>query len=622
MLYTGIEKVLVQGIGFAQGVVLARLLKPEDFGLAAMLGIFLGVGTALAESGLGMAYVVYGRNSRRVFWWNVGIGAAIYAVLAALAPFIAAFYGEPVLKPLLWVMGLGMVLNAASVLGSARLQRERRFGALSSVNVVTTLAAFLAAVALALCGWGVWAIAWVGVVAATIRLAFLAAAKTLDFSSDDGGDFGKMLGYGLKLTLSGLIHTAYVNSYNLVVGKMFSPATVGLFSRGQRWSALPMEVVNESIGRIALPDIVQYRISARRCILLNALILWPMLVVLWLFADVIVGFVLGAAWMECVPYLRILLVGVFFTPVSNISLQYIRARGRSDLVLLTDAIKKPIQFAALVVAVWMVSSGSCAMGVLALCWAKVAGDVAEASSDFFVAWRLRRRTERMWSRLVRLADLPIGTELRRMHERRALDRIFEGRNVAVVGNGPSETGKGLGAEVDGHDIVVRINNYRTEGYEADYGSKVDVWMKGGAADISHGLRGPGIKAVLYGDDIVEYGMLEQFSNFPGDELKKGLTVDYVDSAETSALAEAMGAVPSSGAKLIERLRRVRGAIVDVYGFAFLEPDASDNNDGFVHYANDVTPEEARYQMASGRHDVNKETEYLRKLFNGRRLKCC
>jgi len=147
-------------------------------------------------------------------------------------------------------------------------------------------------------------------------------------------------------------------------------------------------------------------------------------------------------------------------------------------------------------------------------------------------------------------------------------------------------------------------------------------MKGGAADISHGLRGPGIKAVLYGDDIVEYGMLEQFSNFPGDELKKRLTVDYVDSAETSALAEAMGAVPSSGAKLIERLRRVRGAIVDVYGFAFLEPDASDNNDGFVHYANDVTPEEARYQMASGRHDVNKETEYLRKLFNGRRLKCC
>ena len=96
MLYTGLEKILVQGIGFAQGVILARLLKPGDFGLAAMLGIFLGVGTALAESGLGMAYVVYGRNSKRVFWWNVGIGAAIYAILALLAPVVASFYGEPV----------------------------------------------------------------------------------------------------------------------------------------------------------------------------------------------------------------------------------------------------------------------------------------------------------------------------------------------------------------------------------------------------------------------------------------------------------------------------------------------------------------------------------------------
>ena len=385
MLWTGLEKILVQGIGFAQGVVLARLLKPEDFGLAAMLGIFLGVGSALAESGLGMAYVVYGRNSRRVFWWNVGIGAAIYAVLAALAPFIANFYGEPVLKPLLWVMGLGMVLNAASVLGSARLQRERRFGALSSVNVVTTLAAFLAAVALALCGWGVWAIAWMGVIGAVLRLAALAATRSLKFATDDDGDFRKMLGYGLKLTLSGLIHTVYTNAYNLVVGKMFSPAAVGLFSRGMRWAALPTEVVDDSVGRVALPDMAQGVRSARHYMLLNALLLLPMLVLLWLFADVVVGFVLGAAWLGCVPYIRILLVGVLFAPVTNIALQYIRAKGRSDLVLVTDAIKKPVQIGLLAAGAFMVYAGLGGQGVLMLCWTKAVGDIVEAATDFAVA---------------------------------------------------------------------------------------------------------------------------------------------------------------------------------------------------------------------------------------------
>ena len=398
MLYTGIEKVLVQGIGFAQGVVLARLLKPEDFGLAAMLGIFLGVGSAMAESGLGMAYVVYGRNSRRVFWWNVGIGAAIYAVLAALAPFIAAFYGEPVLKPLLWVMGLGMVLNAASVLGNARLQRDRRFGMFSSVNVTTTLVAFLAAVALALFGWGVWAIAWMGVVGAVLRLAVFAATKTLHFDSDDDGDFRKMLGYGLKLTLSGLIHTAYMNSYNLIVGKMFSPAAVGLFSRGQRWASLPTDVVNDAVGRVALPDMAQGQKGAAVYLLLNAVLLWPMLALLWLFSDAVVGFVLGQGWLECVPYIRVLLVGVLFTPITNISLQYIRAKGRGDLVLVTDAIKKPIQIGLLVAGAFLLSIGWGGQGVLLLCWVKVASDIVEAATDMAVAFRLRYSDAPKWKK--------------------------------------------------------------------------------------------------------------------------------------------------------------------------------------------------------------------------------
>lgn len=386
----------MQCIGFAQGVILARLLQPGDFGLAAMLGIFLGVGSALAESGLGMAYVVYGHNSRRVFWWNVGIGAVIYAVLAAFAPVIAAFYGEPVLKPLLWVMGLGVVLNSACVLGNARLQRERRFGQLSAINVVTTLVAFIAAVAFALSGYGVWAISWMGVVGAILRLVALASVKMMTFASDDDGDFRKMLGYGLKLTLSGLIHTAYLNAYNLIVGKMFSPAAVGLFSRGMRWAALPTEVVNDSVGRVALPDMAQGVKRARVYLMLNTLLLWPMLVILWLFADAVVSFVLGSAWLECILYIRILLVGVLFTPVTNISLQYIRAKGRSDLVLVTDAIKKPIQIGLLVVGAWMLSVGLNGQGVLLLCWTKVAGDVVEAITDLVVAIWLRCSNVHNW----------------------------------------------------------------------------------------------------------------------------------------------------------------------------------------------------------------------------------
>lgn len=616
MLYTGLEKILVQGIGFAQGVILARLLKPGDFGLAAMLGIFLGVGTALAESGLGMAYVVYGRNSRRVFWWNVGIGAAIYLTLALSAPFIAKFYGEPVLKPLLCVMGLGVVLNAASVLGNARLQRERRFGLLSSVNVATTLVAFLAAVVLALLGWGVWAIAWMGVVGALLRLAALAATRSLKFATDDDGDFRKMLGYGLKLTLSGLIHTAYMNSYNLIVGRMFSPAAVGLFSRGQRWASLPREAVNETVSRVSLPDMAQGLVSARRYILLNLALLCPALAVLWAFADVAVAFVLGDAWLGCVPYVRIMIVGVAFSPLANVSSQYLKAKGRSDLMLAADAVRKPLQFAFLAGCVWAMARGAWTDGVLPLCWTKVACDAVDAVVCFAVAWRLRWRMEEV--RLVR--DMPFGAELRRRHESGELDRFLEGRTIAVVGNGPCDSGKGLGAEIDAHDVVVRFNNYRIEGFERDYGSRVDVWVKCGAEDVDHAMRHPGIRAVLYTRDIMDSGILARFARYPEEEMKDRI-VDYLDEDEMRVTVSRMRSYPTSGAFFINRLSRLKDVTVDVYGFAFLEgPDNPSAGSFLTHYSNDVSPDVARRRDVFTKHDVDVESAYLRTLFDGRRMK--
>ena len=619
IMWTGIEKILVQCIGLAQGMTLARLLSPGDFGLAAMLDIFLGVGASLAESGLCTAYVVYGANARKVFAWNVGLAVAIYVVLALAAPAIAAFYGHPILKPLLWLMGAGIVLNAACVVGNARLQRERRFGEFSGINVASCLFAFAVAVLLAFAGMGVWTIAWMGIAGAALRIVVFSAKRILvSRDAPDDGSFGKMLRYGWKLTLSGLIHTIYLNAYQLVVGKVFSPVAVGFFTRGQRLAVLPVEVVNDSVGRIALPDLAGGHVSARRYLTANALILWPVVAATFFFADWIVGFVLGENWLGCVPYLKILLVGVLFTPMTNISLQYIRAKGRSDLVLVTDAIKKPIQFALLAGGVWLVVTRGLQDGVVALCWVKVASDVVEAAADFFVAWRLRCNTERLMYGIIKVRDLPCSAELRRRHEARELDGFLSGKAIAVVGNGPSEIGKGLGDEIDAHDVVIRINNYRIEGFEKDYGRRVDVWMKGGAGDVEHEIRDATIRAVLYTDDIMDEGMLFRFSRFPEKELQDHI-VDYLDSTERAPLIKEIGSRPSSGAFIVNRLRRVEGVSVDLYGFAFLEDSPRTSNDGFEHYSKDVSADYSKEMIAIGNHNIEREVEWFKRHFSGRRL---
>lgn len=387
--FTGLEKVAVYGINFIQGVVLARLLSPEDFGLTAMLGIFLGLGGALAESGLGTALVVFRaeRQRKRVLVWNVGLAVTLYALLAFLAPTIAQWYEKPILAPMMRTMALGLVLHAVSVVATARLTRAERFGALAWANGTSTIVAASVAIVLAWCGMGVWSIVTMGLVGAVVRTAMVwGFARGCDERGERGEEkrFGELLGYGLKLTASGLIHVVYTESYNLIIGKMWSPAATGLFVRGKRWAALPGEVVNEAVGRVALPALAKAEATGeeRKFLLLNAALLWPGLVLLGLFAPQIVGWVLGEKWLDCVPYLRILLIGQFFTVGGNIALTQIRASGRSEVILKTDAWKKPLGLVALVVGI--------PFGVVGLCWAKVAGDMAECVVDLAYARGVKR----------------------------------------------------------------------------------------------------------------------------------------------------------------------------------------------------------------------------------------
>ena len=397
ILWTGIEKVAVYGISFVQSVILARLLCPEDFGLTAMLGIFLCLGGTLSESGLGTALVigVRGRGpdarrlERQVLAWTVGTAAAIYALLAVTAPWCAHWYGNPLLTPILRAMAAGLVINALSVVATARLTREQRFGRLAWANGLSSIVGATVAIVLAWKDCGVWAIVGMSLVSATVRCGLVwwfarDAEPDETTTATDGMDFHAALRYGWKLMLSGLIHVVYMESYNMVIGKMWSPAVVGLFSRGQRLAKLPAEVVNEAVGRVALPALVQPNgAGSLRFACINAALLWPGLVVLLVWAPQVVSGVLGAQWLDCVPYLRILVVGQFFTAIGNVALHLLRARGRSDLVLKTDMWKKPVGFAALVCGI--------PFGVTGLCWAKVVSDVAECVAD--VAYALKCRAD-------------------------------------------------------------------------------------------------------------------------------------------------------------------------------------------------------------------------------------
>lgn len=398
MKYTLLEKILVQGVGFLQGVLLARLLSPEDFGLAAMLGIFLNVAGTLAEGGLGSALVVAGGQSggiarsvaRAALRWNLGVACGLYLLLALASPALARFYGEAVLMPLLPVMALGMVVGSASAVAIARLTHAQAFGKIAGANACAMIGGSCVGIVCAWCGAGVWAVASVVVSASLIKTALawgLSRGLANAEPDSEGAALRPVLCLGLKFMASSLIWNVFCNLNQLIIGKLYSPAQVGLFVRGQRWAQLPGDAVNEAVARVALPCLARGEACVKVGSIsvawwkVNVLLLWPGLVVLWIWAEEIVGFVLGPTWLACVPYLRILVFGAVLTPISNVALTAIKAKGAGDALLKTELFKKPVALAA------VVAGAFC--GIEGLAWAAVVGQLAEMIADVWVWKRLK-----------------------------------------------------------------------------------------------------------------------------------------------------------------------------------------------------------------------------------------
>lgn len=374
LLWTAGEYLFGQIIGFVQGILLARLLCPEDFGLAAMLGIFLAIGGALSDCGLGNALIAFGgsrRTERHALVWNVGVGLFLYLLCAVAAPWIAAFYDKPVLTNLLRVMALVMPLNAACVVGCARLNRAQRFATLSSINAVVVVVVFAVGVSLAWCGWGVWAIAWMNLTWSVMRFLLLTGVTFRDVAvPHTEKPFGGLLAYGFKLTVSELIASGYYHAFPLVVGRVLGPAMAGVWMRSLRWSQLAGDIVNASVSRVSFATFSRGEGGALRYLGVNLVLVWPCLVLLGVFAEPIVRFVLGEAWLPCVPYLRILLVAAMVAPVNTISVNLLKAWGEAGLVLKSELVKRPLAVAYLAVGVFGGMSG--------VCWALVVNQFTEA----------------------------------------------------------------------------------------------------------------------------------------------------------------------------------------------------------------------------------------------------
>lgn len=346
------ERAGTQLIQFGVTIALARILVPEDFGLVALIAIFINVAAAFVQSGLNTALIqkkdADELDFSSVFWASLGIALATYTILFFSAPFIADFYEQSALTTIVRVLALTLFIDVFSSIQNAYVSRNMLFKKLFFRSVGAIIPSGILGVTLALYGFGIWAL-----VCHQFCNAFLAVAimwftipwrPSFKFSYSR---FKSLFSYGWKLLLSSLIDVVFTNLRGLIIGKFFSPTDLAYYNRGDTFPFLIINNINTAIGSVLLPsfaavqnEITDLKRMMRRSIITSTFIITPMMIGLAVMAKQVVLLVLGEKWLPCVPFVQIYCCMYLFYPIHTTNLSAIKAIGRSDIFLKLEIIKK------------------------------------------------------------------------------------------------------------------------------------------------------------------------------------------------------------------------------------------------------------------------------------------
>jgi len=309
--------------------ILARLLDPKDFGLVGMVTALTGVLNMLRDFGLSAASVqrakVTEEQTATLFWINVLVGAMLAAAAAGLAPIVATFYHEPRLYWVTIVLASGFLFNAAGIQHSARLQRQMRFTTLSMIDTGSWIVSTAIAIGAAKAGYGYWALVAMTVAQPLITtLAFwLVTAWVPKMPSRQAG-IGSMMRFGGTLTANGLIVYVASNFEKVLLGRFWGADAIGIYGRAYQLIRIPTDTLNGAIGEVAFSALSRlqddpYRLKAyflKGYSLVLALTL-PATFACGVFADDLIGALLGPKWKDAAPIFRLLTPTILVFAIAN-----------------------------------------------------------------------------------------------------------------------------------------------------------------------------------------------------------------------------------------------------------------------------------------------------------------
>ena len=347
-----VERLSVQGVSLILSFLIARRLSPSDYGLVAMLSIFMVIAQAFIDSGFSNALIQKQNRTEAdystVFYFNVAVGLLMYLTFVLSAPLIADFYNQPILKEIIVWSGLNFIITSFSTVQYAQIMINLQLKKYAYISLVSVILSGACGVYMAYTGYGVWTIVWQTLLTNifnTIQLwLFSKWHPRLIFSWNS---FKELFGFGSKILLTGLITRIYNNVYTIVIGKCFNSTELGLYNRSAHTSQILSTNFTATLVRVTYPIECELQDKEKQLvekfylfIRLTSFVVFPMMAGLAALSKPFVLFVLTEKWIDCVPYMQILCIAYMFDPLMRMNWDILNVKHRSDFSLYSEIIKK------------------------------------------------------------------------------------------------------------------------------------------------------------------------------------------------------------------------------------------------------------------------------------------
>lgn len=364
MVWRFAERCGAQLITFVVSIVLARLLAPEDYGKIALITVFTTILQVFVDSGLGTALIQKKDSDdldfSSVFYFNFIVCLVLYAGMFFVAPFIAKFYEDISLTPIVRVISLTIIISGVKGIQQSYVSKNMLFKKFFYSTLGGTIFSAILGIYLAYAGAGVWAIVAQQLSNTTIDTFILwITVKWRPKKLFSWKRLKKLLSFGWKILVSALLDTVYTNIRSLVIGKMYSSADLAFYNQGDKLPSVIVNNINTSIDSVLLPTLAKQQDDrervknmTRRAIKISTYIMAPLMMGLAFCATSVVDLVLTEKWLPCVPFLQIFCITYMFYPIHTANLNAIKAMGRSDLFLKLEIAKKIVGMILLLSTMW------------------------------------------------------------------------------------------------------------------------------------------------------------------------------------------------------------------------------------------------------------------------------